>query len=186
MTRSSIPQRSKGWLVSGLLRLSGAKVGVRMRIEGRLPSVSNQGFMELGQDIKFRIEGRSQTTLKTAAGATLFIGDGTFINAGVSIAASKKVTIGSHCLIGDNVQIHDSDYHQVEPSAPVRVLPVTIGKNVWIGRNAIILPGVSIGDHSVIGGGSVVTKSVPPKAIYAGVPARLIRTIDADERFVRR
>jgi acetyltransferase-like isoleucine patch superfamily enzyme len=57
--------------------------------------------------------------------------------------------------------------------------PVRIGKRVWIGENACILPGVSIGDGAVIGAGSVVTKDIPPNSIAAGNPAKVIRTIDA-------
>jgi acetyltransferase-like isoleucine patch superfamily enzyme len=186
LTLNSTPQRFKGLLVTLSLRLSGARVGRRMRIEGSIPITRNLGTMELGDDIKFRIEGSARTALRTGALGTLQIGDDTYINEGTCIVATKRVTIGSHCLIGDNVQIHDSDYHQLEQFAAVRILPITIGKNVWIGRNVIILPGVTIGEHSVIGAGSVVTRSVPERMVYAGIPAKKIREITADDNFVRR
>jgi len=73
-------------------------------------------------------------------------------------------------------------WHPTEP-APRRAkleaaAPITIGDNVWIGRAAIVLPGVTIGDHSVVAAGSVVTKSVPANAIVAGNPARVLRYIN--------
>jgi acetyltransferase-like isoleucine patch superfamily enzyme len=55
--------------------------------------------------------------------------------------------------------------------------PVTIGDDIWIGANAVILPGVTIGDHSVVAAGAVVTKDVPPHTLVAGVPAKIIKTL---------
>jgi acetyltransferase-like isoleucine patch superfamily enzyme len=61
----------------------------------------------------------------------------------------------------------------------VRVAPTRLGNNVWIGRGAIVVPGVTIGDHSVVGAGSVVTHDVPPLTLVAGNPARPIRTLSS-------
>ena len=67
------------------------------------------------------------------------------------------MTIGSHALIGDLVCIYDTDFHQVTPDAPPWREAVTVGKNVWIGRGALLLPGAKVGDHAVIAAESVVT-----------------------------
>jgi len=99
--------------------------------------------------------------------------------------ASHSIEIGDDCLIGDLVAIFDSDHHPMEPSRPTRFAPVRLGRNVWIGRSATILPGVTIGDHAVIAGGSIVTGDVPARTLMAGVPARPIRTLDVPDGWRR-
>src|SRR5438034_6391612 len=122
------------------------------------------------------------------------IGDFTLLN-GALIMAEEKIDIGSHCLISWNVGIADSDFHPLEPAqrlidaqalAPffkerpprpqLKTAPVKIADNVWIGMNAVILKGVTIGDNSVVAAGSVVTKSVPSNTIVAGNPAAVVKT----------
>ena len=122
------------------------------------------------------------------------VGDFTLLN-GALIMAEEKIDIGSHCLISWNVGIADSDFHPLEPAqrlvdakalAPffkdrpprpkLKTAPVRIADNVWIGMNATILKGVSIGDNSVVAAGSVVTKSVPANTVVAGNPAIVVKT----------
>src|SRR5262249_19844222 len=78
-----------------------------------------------------------------------------------------------------------SDHHPMEPTRPTRFAPVRLGVNVWVGRSATILPGVTIGDHAVIAAGSIVTGDVPAKTLVAGVPARPIRTLDIPDGWRR-
>jgi acetyltransferase-like isoleucine patch superfamily enzyme len=96
------------------------------------------------------------------------------------------IVIGDDCLIGDFTAIMDCDEHRIGPGSPVRKEPVTIGRNVWIGRNCLILPGADIGENSVIAAGSVVTHSIPSNSLAAGVPARVIREIQDQPGWVRR
>ena len=122
------------------------------------------------------------------------IGDFTLLN-GALIMAEDKIDIGSHCLVSWNVGIADSDFHPLEPAlrrvdahalAPffkdrpprpqLKTAPVIIGDNVWIGMNATILKGVTIGENSVVAAGSVVTKSVAPNTVVAGNPASVVKT----------
>lgn len=113
-------------------------------------------------------------------GAELVIGDRTFVNYGVSIGATKSVVIGADCNLGPYVNIVDSDFHGLEPERRhARPTPhqVQIGDNVWLGVRVIVLPGVSIGDDSVIGAGSVVTGNIPPRSLAVGAPARVIRSL---------
>jgi len=109
----------------------------------------------------------------------LRVGDRVAINAFVHIWANQPVTIGDDTMIASHVQITTSTHsYAVRPYRDHRQdAPITIGSNVWIGTGAIVLPGVSIGDHAVVGAGSVVTRDVPAGAVVVGVPARIIKTL---------
>ncbi|WP_417277648.1 sugar O-acetyltransferase [Celeribacter sp.] len=108
-------------------------------------------------------------------GENLFLGDGTFLNVGCVVLDSARVEIGENTMIGPRTQIYCADHHRdpvLRGQLIERALPVTIGKDVWIGGAAIILPGVTIGDGAIVGAGSVVTKDVAPGARVVGNPAR--------------
>lgn len=113
----------------------------------------------------------------TYPGGRLEIGERVFLNYGASIVAHELVRIGNGCDIGTYAIIMDNDYHGVEerhqlpPSAPI-----VIEDNVWLGARVIVLKGVTIGHDSVIGAGSVVTRSIPARSVAAGVPARVLRS----------
>lgn len=128
-------------------------------------------------------------------GDHITIGDRVFINVNCTIVDGKrpelsklddgkqtkgKVIIGNDCLIGPNVQLLAVS-HDVVPQSRLEkhnyVDDIIIGNNVWLGGGVIILSGVTIGDNAVIGAGSVVTKNVDEKSLYAGNPARKIREI---------
>lgn len=109
------------------------------------------------------------------------IGENFYANVNFTVLDSAKVTIGDDVLIGPNVSIytacHPLDYELRK--YPIEFAkPVTIGNNVWIGGSVTIIPGVTIGDRSVIGAGSVVTKDVEPDCVYAGNPAVFKRKIE--------
>jgi maltose O-acetyltransferase len=113
-------------------------------------------------------------------GSVISIGDNTFFSNNVSIVARKHIQIGLSCLIGDNVSIVDADFHEVNPERrreSGHVAPVYIGDNVWLGSRVMVLKGVSIGDHSVIAAGAIVTSDIPPRSLAAGIPARVIKSI---------
>lgn len=116
--------------------------------------------------------------------ATISIGDNTIINNNVSFVAKHLIEVGADCLIGSEVMIQDHDGHSVHPlrrrTSDGKPAKVHVGRNVWIGARAIILKGVTIGDDSVIGAASVVTKDVPAGVIVAGNPAQVIKQIDKD------
>lgn len=153
-------------------------------ISGDRPIIDNQGTMILGDACKFRSY-RIRQSISVMKGAVLEMGHNVFINDGVNICASRSVIIGDHVLIGDLTFIYDTDFHQASPELPVKRAPVYIGRNVWIGTNSMILTGASIGDHSVIAAGSVVSGRIPGRTVAGGAPARVIREIDVPEGWVR-
>ena len=115
--------------------------------------------------------------IRVTEGAQLSIGDHTYINRSASIDCTQEITIGDYCAISDNVQILDSDFHPITYNGKTSTMskPVHIGNHVWIGRSAIILKGVTIGDGAIVGAGSVVTRDVPARCLVAGNPARVIK-----------
>lgn len=115
--------------------------------------------------------------------SNIVIGDDVWINNNVMIISEGEgIEIGSRTLIGLNVEITDSDFHDLHPDKRMGGIPKTakvmIGKNVFIGSNVKIFKGVSIGDNSIIANSSVVTKSIPSNVIAGGYPAKVIREID--------
>jgi len=113
----------------------------------------------------------------------IFIGDGCTILFRFQCNAAESVRIGRNVLIASNVLICDSD-HVVEPGGvPVTsngkfvTRPVQVEDNCWIGQNAVILKGVTIGHDSIVGANSVVTRDVPPCTIVAGNPARVVKAL---------
>ena len=121
-----------------------------------------------------------ETPFRCAYGVNTHIGDQAFLNTGCVILDCARVEIGAKTLLGPAVQI----YTAIHPLDPVEraafvetARPVTLGRNVWIGGAAVLLPGVSIGDNAVVGAGSVVTKDVAANIVVAGNPAKAIREI---------
>lgn len=166
------------------LRLHGVECGRNLQSDGGLPFVDNQGTMQLGDDLVIRAP-RHAIELHASPRARLSIGAGSYLNQGCTLAATQLIEIGERCLVGEFVAIHDTNFHPVQPGAPVKTAPVRIGNNVWIGHRAIILAGVNIGDHAVIGAGAVVTKDVPARTVVAGNPAKPIRTLDCPDEWRR-
>jgi acetyltransferase-like isoleucine patch superfamily enzyme len=112
------------------------------------------------------------------------IGAKTVIGQECTISAYQHVSIGRECIVADRVMMIDFDHGVTEVDRPIRLQgiykrDVRVGHNVWIGYGACILRGVTVGENSVIGTSSVVTKEVPANAVVGGVPARLIRMREA-------
>ncbi len=185
------PRRRPGELVALVWRSAACTLSALVRgidcqvvtCEGRLPRFHASGSVRFG-----RIAVRGATVpveLGASAGGRLEIGARTFINQGATIVARCLITIGEDVRVGDFVAIYDTDYHPVDEVTPVRTLPVRIGDNVWIGRGAVVLPGVTIGDHAVVAAGSLVTADVSERTLVAGNPARHLRDLSATEGWKR-
>jgi acetyltransferase-like isoleucine patch superfamily enzyme len=130
--------------------------------------------------------------------ARMTIGDFTLMN-GSRVICDQQITLGDHCLVSWNTVLMDTyrapvspglrqtllrqmasrhSAERIEPAEQAR--PIAIGNGVWIGFDSVVLPGVTIGDGAIVGARSVVTSDVPPYAIVAGNPARVIRRLDPE------
>ncbi|MEU1972918.1 sugar O-acetyltransferase [Microbacterium sp. NPDC019599] len=114
-------------------------------------------------------------------GENLHVGDRTFVNYNLTALDVAAITIGADCQLGPNVQLL-TPTHPIDPQPRRDKLeaaePITIEDNVWLGGGVIVCPGVTIGENSVIGAGSVVTKDIPANVVAVGNPARVIRSIE--------
>ena len=117
--------------------------------------------------------------LTAAVGKYVSIGEGTYANMNLTLIDDWKITIGKNVLIGPNVTICTTG-HPIHPAHRLDGMysfPVSIGDNVWIGGNVMILPGVTIGENSVIGAGSIVNKDIPANVVAVGNPCKVLREI---------
>ncbi len=121
--------------------------------------------------------------LNDGINSTIAIGEGCRIN-GAYIHAKERITIGDRCVIASGVNIIDSNGHEVysldRTSGTDKPSPISIGNNVWIGVNAIILKGTTIGDNCVVSAGSVVKGVFPSGSVIQGNPAIVVKTIEIE------
>jgi acetyltransferase-like isoleucine patch superfamily enzyme len=166
-----------------LLRL---RHGRRLRTDG-ICFVCPGVKLEIGRGATLRI-GRwawigDGTKIRVHEGE-VSIGAKTVLGQECTISAYQHVSIGRECILADRVMLIDFDHGVVEVDRPIRLQgiykrDVRVGHNVWMGYGACILRGVRVGDNSIVGTNSVVTKHVPENAVVAGIPARVIRMRDA-------
>lgn len=159
------------------------------RILQKLNTVDRADFDEIGKIVK-ELLGKSEGAFINPPfycdyGSHIEVGKNFFANYNCTIIDVAKVTIGDNCQMAPNVAIYTAG-HPVHPvsrnSAYEYGIEVTIGDNVWIGGNTVILPGVHIGSNTVIGAGSVVTKDIPDWVVAAGNPCKVIRQITEEDK----
>ena len=119
------------------------------------------------------------------AGKHVHFGNNVYANFNLTLVDDTDIYVGDKVMFGPNVTVATAG-HPIDP--PLRYqamqynIPVHIGENVWIGANAVVLPGVTIGDNSVIGAGSVVTKDIPANVVAVGNPCRVLREIGEHDK----
>lgn len=153
--------------------------------------VARQGKMKIGKDFSMN-NGIDHNPIGCAQPCTFFVDNGCKItigdNVGISQAAliaMADITVGDNVKIGGGASLYTSDFHSLDPKIRAsaddrkhrKSAPIIICDNAFIGAHSIILKGVTIGESAVVGAGSVVTKSIPPREIWAGNPAKFIRKI---------
>lgn len=159
--------------------------GRRLRTDMFIHWVQGRGDIVIGDDVL--IDGKCSFTFaaRYTQRPTLIVGSGTGIGHECAFTIGKSITIGRKCRIAAGVWMFDSHGHPADPhtrlhdhAAPdSEVKPISIGDNVWIGGRAVIYPGVTIGEGSVVSACAVVTNDVPAYSIVAGNPARRIGTL---------
>lgn len=137
-----------------------------------------QSEMKICDNGRLIVNGRMEIftgcSIDICIGATLSLGSG-FINNNSRIVVFDKIDIGDGVAISEGVTLRDSDNHGFVGSSKPVTAPITICDNVWIGMNATILKGVTIGEGAVVGANSLVNKDVPPHTLVGGVPAKVLR-----------
>lgn len=138
--------------------------------------VAPRRLLNVGEDVAISPTASFSNAEQIHLGTGTHIGTHCYLWAGRTMAG--KIDIGRHLLLGPNVFITASTYRFNAGSPvtkqPMQEAPVLIGNDVWIGANAVILPGTSIGDQAIVAAGAVVRGDVPPHAIMAGVPAKQV------------
>jgi acetyltransferase-like isoleucine patch superfamily enzyme len=148
------------------------------------PQFAVYGTLLLGSSVKFFTH-MGPTLIQVDKNAYISMGDYARIGSGVWMRAGLQILIEKHVLIAPGVKIFDHHMHPVSERYAGYSRPVKLGRNTWIGLDSLILPGVEIGNHSIVGGGSVVTRNVSPKTVVAGNPALMIDTIECSDDWVR-
>ncbi len=193
-----------GVIIRGKLIVRGrgqVTLGDRLVIYGTL-TVHGQGRVTLGADVwvqgSMLIDASGEVIVGHHSGfgcyrnqenritvressARVIIGSFCFFN-GAEVTASTSIVFQDRCLVSDAL-IEDSDYHSIQinrmdPDAVVKSFPIHIGSNVWVGARAVILKGVTIGNNSVVGLGTIVRKSVPENCVVIGNPQQIVKELD--------
>ena len=145
-------------------------------------------WIHIGDSVAIWREARIEALCDRSEAPGIHIGNGTTIHPYVHIGALQEVAIGAGVLIASRVYITDHDHDYLNPFEPpisngrLIVDPVRIEDYVWLGEGAMVLKGVTIGERSIIGAGSVVTRSIPPFSIAVGSPAKVIRRYNQDAK----
>ena len=169
--RRALTKAGRRWRTTGMLFLGR---GLELEV-GRKGRIDFGRFVWIGDGTKIRChEG------------VVEIGEKTVMGQECTISAYQRVRIGAQCVIADRAMFIDFDHGVVEVERPIRQQgiykrDVEVGSNVWIGYGACVLRGVSVGDNSIVGTNSVVTRDVPANAVVAGIPARVIRMRETPE-----
>ncbi len=155
-------------------------LGKSLRIRGSL-IIRGPGEVFIGDRVYIDGRGHPVTLFTYDKGAIISIGSNSFID-GTRFGCQKRISISKYAILGD-ARIMDTDFHSISPNrwssdALVESNPVIVEENVWIGAAAAVLKGVRIGNNSVVGFGSVVTKDVPSNCVVAGNPARVVKKLD--------
>jgi acetyltransferase-like isoleucine patch superfamily enzyme len=189
----AIIRAARSRIARGYLILHGVKIreGLKMNT---LPFCRRHHLasIEIGANVKIRNKlyenpaGISHRSVLVAGepGAKLIIGNNVSMS-GVVLYCTTEIIIEDHVDLGVGVKVYDTDFHPVNAYARrihdksrIESAPVRICEDVWVGANALILKGVTIGPRSIVGAGAVVTKDVPPDTVVAGVPAKIVRKVE--------
>jgi acetyltransferase-like isoleucine patch superfamily enzyme len=164
-----------------LFRSQCVSVGPGLEME-QMPFLVGNGVIVIGDRVKLSGMQTIRFYNRLHSAPQLRVGDDTFIGHHCRFSVSGSVTIGRHCLLARGITVNDFDGHVVDADrrrenatiAPADSRPIVIEDDVWIGTNAVILKGVTIGRRAIVGAGAVVFRDVPPDAVVMGNPAQVV------------
>ncbi|HWG35115.1 MAG TPA: acyltransferase [Gemmatimonadaceae bacterium] len=171
-----------------LLRYRCESVGRRLQLEGAIPEIGGDGRIAIGDNVRIGPQCSWYVGHKVSVGAELRIGNDVGVGYRNFMSVVKSIEIGDRTMLASGVAIFDNPSHPMSPRQrffhePFELddaAPVVIGRNCWIGSNAFVLKGVTIGDNSIVAAASVVTKPVPPNVLVGGAPAKILRELPHD------
>jgi acetyltransferase-like isoleucine patch superfamily enzyme len=152
----------------------------RWPLHGNILEALREQRLEVGEHVLFE----PGVWLTAPSPARIRIGQGTFLNLGVMIASAGLVEVGEHCMFANGCFVTDADHRFDDPDRPVPWQgftskgPTRVENNVWCGAHVVITGGVTVGERSVIGANSVVTRDIPPFSIAAGAPAKVLKKVE--------
>ena len=144
--------------------------------------IRGPGTVIIGDGVNAWAHQEPTRLITTSPRAVIRVGDNVRLN-GPTLLASERIEVGASSMLGSAI-VFDSDYHSVRrdrrtnPDAPVRRAPVHVGPNVWLAGQSAVLPGVRVGEDSVVAFRAVVTRDVPSRVVVAGNPARVVRELE--------
>ncbi len=151
----------------------------RPREEGKRRDLMIKIFAEVGENCYV------EPPLQANWGIHTHLGNNVYANFNLTLVDDTHIYIGDDVMLGPNVTLATAG-HPIDPEIRKQAtqfnIPITIGSNVWVGANTVVLPGVSIGENSVIGAGSVVTKDIPADVVAVGNPCRVLRPINIHDK----
>ncbi len=177
--------RVKFWRDSDRIGLDIPTTHARLFFRSSMHRMCSKKFKHFGENSEFRPGAFAEGCSKISIGANVVIRPGTFLFADPT-EGGGGITIEDDVLIGPCVHFYTNNHFFSDPNVPIinQGFPpallsnsIIVHKGSWIGAGSILLPGVEVGANSVIGAGSVVTKSVPPKVLSAGNPAKILRNL---------
>ena len=154
----------------------------RWPVSGNVLEAFEDGRLDVGEGTLFE----PGVWVTIADAGRVRIGEGSFLNRNVMVAAHELVQIGDHCMFANGCFVTDANHRFDDPDQPVTWQgfttkgPTRIGDNVWCGANVVVTSGVTIGERCVIGANSVVTTDIPAFSIAAGAPAKVLRQVEYD------
>ena len=168
---------------SGWFRLRGVR-SPWIQVDGPLPRLDARGEITIGERL-FLLGRLLRSDIGAAPSAYLHVGDRVMINQGCVIVAHCGIKIGDDSMIGEFSAIYDTNHHPLDEEHSTKYAPVTIGRNVWLGRNVTVLPGSKIGDDTVVAAGSIVKGDLPPRVLADGNPARPVKGLKVSDGWER-
>lgn len=185
-------ERKAEWLIYQRIRNEFKAIGEKSQFSYLNSRISGKSFIVIGDRCTFGAHLRMDAVGKYGEqkfSPKLIIGNDVVINDFCHIGCVNEVMIGNNVLVASRVTILDHFHGNITTSdlltppskRPLSSKPVCIGNNVWIGEGVCIMPGVTIGDNVIIGANAVVTHSFPKNVVIAGVPAKIIKTLDGND-----